>query len=235
MVVTSATRTVSTRERIINVALDLLAHGGRAAVSTRAVSLSAGVQPPAIYRLFGDKAGLLDALAAHGYAAHMAAHAAAPTSDDPVDDLRAGWDAHVAFGLANPYLYSLIYGEPCPGPPPPGATEALRYLAMLVHRIAVTGRLAVEENAAVQLLAAAGTGTTLTLIATPKTHLDPGLSHRAREAVIAAVTNDATGGEKNVASAAVTLRSLLTHITSLTDAEQELLAEWLDRVARQTR
>jgi AcrR family transcriptional regulator len=36
---------------------------GRRAVTTRAVAAGAGVQAPTIYRLFGDKDGLLDALA----------------------------------------------------------------------------------------------------------------------------------------------------------------------------
>jgi AcrR family transcriptional regulator len=42
-------------------------------VTTRSVALAAGVQPPTIYRLFGDKDGLLDAVAEHGFA-HYAAN-----------------------------------------------------------------------------------------------------------------------------------------------------------------
>jgi AcrR family transcriptional regulator len=33
---------------------------------------AAGVQPPAIYRFFGDKDGLLEAVAEHGYATFIA-------------------------------------------------------------------------------------------------------------------------------------------------------------------
>ena len=50
-------------ERIAPAAADLLQSGGIDAVSTRAVAAAAGVQPPTIYRQFGDKDGLLDAVA----------------------------------------------------------------------------------------------------------------------------------------------------------------------------
>ncbi|GAA3351862.1 hypothetical protein GCM10020358_83150 [Amorphoplanes nipponensis] len=104
--------TDGTRERIIAAALDLLTRGGEEAVSTRAVSAAAGVQPPTIYRFFGDKQGLLDAIAVHGLRGYLATKATAAQSDDPVADLRRGWDLHVELGLANPALYTLMYGRP---------------------------------------------------------------------------------------------------------------------------
>jgi AcrR family transcriptional regulator len=45
--------------------------GGPDAVSTWAVSAAAGVQPPVIYRLFGDKNGLLDAVASYGFESYL--------------------------------------------------------------------------------------------------------------------------------------------------------------------
>ncbi len=95
------------RLRLIRVASSLLADKGTAAVTTRAVAQAAGMQAPAIYRLFGDKDGLLEAVAEHvmdGYVAEKSAHVAA-TESDPVEDLRAGWTSHVEFGLANPALF----------------------------------------------------------------------------------------------------------------------------------
>lgn len=231
----SSSRT-TTRERIVEAATTLLAGGGREAVSTRAVSAAAGVQAPTIYRIFGDKQGLLDAVAAQGFARHVDVHAAAPTSDDPVEDLRHGWDVHVAFGLANPYLYSLIYGEPRPGTPPPGALEAERVLATLVRRAAAAGRLVVDEATAVRLLMAAGTGTALTLAATPEAHRSADLSALAREAVLAAITTGAPlEREPGPVGAAVALRAVLPGTAALSGAEQVLLTEWLDRIAREDR
>src|SRR5687768_637552 len=104
---TDATQSVppSTRGRIIAAAATLLGEGGREAVSTRAVSVAAGVQAPTIYRLFGDKQGLLDAVAEYGVQQWLASKMKQPVGIDPIDDLRRGWDHHVTFGLENPALY----------------------------------------------------------------------------------------------------------------------------------
>jgi AcrR family transcriptional regulator len=59
------------RARILAAAAALIADGGRDALTTRAVSAAAGVQAPTIYRLFGDKSGLLDAVAELGFAAYL--------------------------------------------------------------------------------------------------------------------------------------------------------------------
>ena len=58
-----------TRERIVACAAELLTRGGREALTTRAVASAAEVQQPTIYRLFGDKEGLLEAVAEHGFLA----------------------------------------------------------------------------------------------------------------------------------------------------------------------
>ena len=221
------------RERILAAAAELLAHGGREAVSTRAVSAAAGVQAPTIYRLFGDKQGLLDAMATHGFTTYLASKTDVQPSADPVEDLRAGWDLHVGFGLANPALYSLMYGEPRPGHVPPAARRAAEVLAQHVRRIAEAGRLRVGEERAAQLIHAAGSGTTLTLIALPPDRRDPALSELAREAVIAAITTDAPAHvAPGPVGAAAALRAVLPQTDALTGPERALLHEWLDRVTR---
>ena len=50
---------------IIEAAADLLAQSPSGDISTRAVCEAAGVQQPALYRLFGDKEGLLAATVDH--------------------------------------------------------------------------------------------------------------------------------------------------------------------------
>ena len=107
----AATGRDRTRARIVEVAAGLLAAGGRDAVSTRAVALAASTQAPAIYRLFGDKDGLLDAVAEYGFASYLARKPSPAPSADPVADLRAGWDLHISFGLENPALFALMYGD----------------------------------------------------------------------------------------------------------------------------
>jgi AcrR family transcriptional regulator len=221
----------NTRDRIVAAAAGLLAEGGREAVSTRAVSAAAGVQAPAIYRLFGDKQGLLDAVATHGFSTYLNDKADLKATADPVEDLRSGWDMHVAFGLANPALYSLMYGEPRPGAYPPAALAAAELLAGLIHRIAEVGRLRVGEQRAAHLVQAAGRGTTLALLAVPPDRRDPALSDIAREAAIAAITTDAPpAGTPGPVSAAIALRAVLPQTSVLTTHEQALLQEWLDRI-----
>jgi AcrR family transcriptional regulator len=55
----------------VSAGVQLLATGGRNAVTTRAVSATAGVQPPTIYRQFGDMQGLLGVVARETLAVHV--------------------------------------------------------------------------------------------------------------------------------------------------------------------
>ena len=221
------------RDRIVAAATRLLTEGGREAVSTRAVAAAAGLQAPVIYRLFGDKQRLLDAVAAHAFETYLSSKAGALQTGDPVEDLRAGWDLHVSFGLANPATYSLIYGDPRPGAVPPAAAEvANRILADSIHAVAAAGRLRVSEAHAAQLVHATGAGVTLTLIAMPEEHRDLTVSVLAREAVIAAITTAASAQtDPGAPGAAIALQALLGETTALTTSEMGLLRDWLDRIA----
>lgn len=232
--------TVSTRERIIQAAMGLLASGGREAVTTRAVSAAADVQPPTIYRQFGDMSGLLDAVASRGFSGYIESKITRVRADDPVEDLRAGWDLHIAFGLANPATYALMYGDPRPGAGPSAVREAAGLLREAVQRVAEAGRLRVSVDRAAAMSHAAGVGVTLSLLATPPEDREPSLSSSIREAVLAAITTDATGtttvdrpGSRRVANRAVALRAVLSEQTdSLSPGERTLLAEWLDRLSQ---
>jgi len=61
------------RARIIDAAARLLQEQGPTAVTTHGVAQAAGVQAPAIYRLFGDKNGLPEAVAEHVMATYVSA------------------------------------------------------------------------------------------------------------------------------------------------------------------
>jgi AcrR family transcriptional regulator len=227
------------RERIVRAASELLAEGGREAVSTRAVAAAAGVQAPTIYRQFGDMRGLLDEVAGFGYRAYLSEKAAREIVEDPVEDLRRGWDLHVGFGLANPAFYKLMYGDPRPGEAPAAAREAAGILHGLVSRVAEAGRLRVGVERAERMIYAAGSGVTLTLIGTEPGDRDPVLSEATREAVLAAVTTDGSDkeslegdGRDRVANRAVALKAVLSEAEAeLTPGERALLSEWLDTIA----
>lgn len=222
------------RERIIEATAKLLSEGGRDAVSTRTVCAAAQVQAPAIYRLFGDMQGLLDATGSFGLATYLDQKAAIEDSDDPVEDLRAGWDLHVEFGLAQPAFYTLIFGDVRPGHESPAAGQAAAVLAHRVNRIAQAGRLRVTEERAAQLVHSTGKGVTLTLIATPPDKRDLTLSTIARESILATITTDAgtAVAATGLVNAAVSLQAHLDETTVLTDAERALLDEWLRRIGK---
>lgn len=169
--VTSPTPPTDTRLRIVEAAAGLLRDDGPAAVTTRAVAQAAGLQAPAIYRLFGDKDGLLEAVAEHVLATWVdskarTVEAAVAGGVDPVEDLRSGWAAQVEFGLANPALFRLL-SDPGRASGSPAALSGRRVLAARVQRVAAEGRLRVPEERAVGLIQAAGTGVVTTLLSTP--------------------------------------------------------------------
>ncbi|SEQ22588.1 transcriptional regulator, TetR family [Lentzea albida] len=225
-------RYMDTRERLVKAAADLLVEGGKEAVSTRAVATAAGVQAPTLYRLFGDKDGLLDAVAAHGFAGYLASKQAMGATGDPVDDLRRGWDLHIGFGLARPAFYLLMYGEPRKRE---ARLEADAMLREIIGRIASAGRLTVPVEQAAQFVHATGLGVVLALIATQEQDRDLDLIAFTRENVIRAITKDASPDEPtDVPSRAIALKAALEEDPPqmLSHAERVLLAEWLDRVAK---
>lgn len=222
----------STRDRILKAAADLLRDQGPGAVTTRRVAQEAGLQPPALYRIFQDKDDLLVAAVEHVFAEHVAGkHTAAP-SDDPVEDLRAGWNIQIGFGLAHPYVYGLLL-DPDRARDNPAHLEGVRVLAERVHRIAAAGRLRVSEERAVDLIRAAGVGTVHTLLTQPPERRDPQLADAAFDAVTRAVLVDGPAvPAEDPAAVVAAFRTLLPGLPGLSAAEGALLDEWLRRRPR---
>jgi len=201
------------------------------------------VQPPTIYRHFGDMQGLLGVVARETLAVHVREQAIRALTSDPVEDLRRGWDLHIAFGLAHPDAFALLYSAPSVAAHVSAIHEGVEVLQGLVARIAEAGRLRIDVAHATDLIHAAGTGITLALAAIPSEERDPRLSETMREAILTAITvppaTEAENGGPNpapvaerVAVHAVALRTLLTEAPSvLSPAERQLLSDWLDRLA----
>ena len=223
------------RARLVEVAAHLLATEGPDAVTTRSVALAAGVQAPSIYRLFGDKDGLLDAVAEHGFADYVAQKPPLDAEDDPDEGLRAGWTLHVGFGLANPALFRLMHTARRTPEGQATVDAGTAVLRQRVRRVARAGRLRVPEPRAVQLIHAAGTGVVFTLIDQPEGVRDETLADLAWEAVCTTILTDPRAAEPpGPTAAAVTLRAALPDLTTFTPHESALLGDWLDRIADAT-
>lgn len=226
-------------ERMLRAAAELLKTGGVDAVSTRAVAAAAGVQPPTIYRLFGDKDGLLDAVAGfvlRGYTEKK--RSLIGTSDDPVVELRGLWDLHIEFGLDEPHCYVLTWGQARPGRLVPAAVETVELLTEVIARLGDQGRLTMSVDRATAYFRSCGTGFVLTQFATPPDARDPELSSVMFDDLMAAISADPKPKRSAVSQLpgrAVALREALRDNDNkdlpLTVAERDLLAEWLKRLA----
>ncbi|RZT78636.1 TetR family transcriptional regulator [Micromonospora violae] len=219
------------RASIVAAATELLREKGASAVTTRAVAQAAGVQAPTIYRLFGDKDGLIDAVAEHVMATYVSEKSAATddATGDPVADLRSGWRAHVEFGLTNPELYALIAARGS-GAPSPATVAGLDVLRRRVRRLATAGLLRVDEQRALLMIHSAGNGTILTLLGMPTDQRDLYLGEAMLDAVLTSIlaTTPATP-DPSTTAVAVTFATVLPDLPGLTDAERALMAEWLHR------
>jgi AcrR family transcriptional regulator len=224
------------RERVTQVAAALLAEQGPGAVTTRGVAEAAGVQAPTIYRLFGDKDGLLEAVAEHAMAAQVQAKAkvaasAASEGVDPLEDLRDGWRSQIEFGLANPALFRLL-SDPDRVRTSAAAQAGREVLSTRIHRIAAAGLLRVSEDRATDLVQAAGIGVIQSLLSMTDDRRDVTLAEAMYEAVLTQILCDvpAPDGADATSAAAIALHAAAPELTMLTEAEQRMLSEWLTRI-----
>jgi AcrR family transcriptional regulator len=124
MIVTVATPTAS-RQRsargdcdrlridLLVAAADLIgAHGEMESVSLRAVARRAGVSPTAVYRHFDDHIELLRSAVDYCWSTfYEQLRAAHDSSDDPFASFRAMGDAYIAYALAHPGQYRVLFSD----------------------------------------------------------------------------------------------------------------------------
>ena len=217
-----------TRSLLLDAAADLIATSPGEDVPLRAICDRVGVKMPTLYHYFGSKAGLFDAVIERGFDLYLDEKNAHESSGDPIQDIREGWDAHVAFGLANPGFYTLMYGTVHPGHSPAPQSRASGILLDLTRRAAVQGRLVVSPEQAAAHILVTNIGVTLRQIVLSAE--DRALSIAVRDGAIAAITGAAIG-----ATPADDAHRLLEHAAAhpaiLGAAETQLLGSWLRRLA----
>ena len=219
--------TSDTRERLIAAAADLIAASPGEEFSLRAVCDAVGVKMPTLYHFFGSKQGLIDAVIEHGFDLYLNEKSSMESSGDPIQDIRAGWDAHVAFGLANPGFYTLMYGKVRPGHSPEAQSRPSEILRALTARAAEQGRLLVPSEQAAAHILVTNIGVTLRqiILAAP----DPALSQAVREGAISAITGKGTRADDSLTTA---IEFAAARPDVLGRSETQLLIEWLGRLSR---
>ena len=101
---------VALRETLIAAALRILEADGTEP-SLRAVARSAGISAMTPYRHFPDKAGLMAAVADHGFEQLKRALIVADDRPDPREALFAQGMAFIDFARGNPALFRLMYSH----------------------------------------------------------------------------------------------------------------------------
>ncbi|MUK02228.1 TetR family transcriptional regulator [Vibrio cholerae] len=202
-------------------------------IATRAVCEAVGVTQPVLYRIFGDKRGLLDALADSGLERYAARKAELEVSADPAADLRAGWDDHLAFADEHAALYRLMFA------PRPWASSRARdgisaLLRKTLSRCAAAGLLRVEIDVALAMLLAANVGLALNRMADPDLRDVAGASESLRDAVMSSVLDDEAPERQGDPGAAarrqIREQLLLDPPEALLAEETALLGVWLSRL-----
>lgn len=123
-------RTPELRDRVLQVAVATLASEGIAGFTTRKVAQDADTSTPAVYELFGDKAGLVREMFFEGFRMLRARFDRLDETDDPRADLVQAVEALRTFVRDNPVLSEVMFSRPFadfdPGPLELKAGSAVR-------------------------------------------------------------------------------------------------------------
>ena len=138
-------RTQDLRDHVLQVAVAMLADEGIAGFTTRRVAQEAETSTPAVYELFGDKAGLVREMFFEGFRLLRSRLDRSDVSDDPRVDLVGVVKVFRAFVRENPVLAEVMFSRPFadfdPGPAELIAGSAVRELIVARVRRGVDARI----------------------------------------------------------------------------------------------
>jgi AcrR family transcriptional regulator len=159
-------RTPELRDRVLRTAVAMLAADGVAGLTARRVAISADTSVPAVYELFGDKAGLVREVYFEGFRQLRRSFEPLPRTDDPRADLIALIGALRVFARENPVLTQVMFSRPFadfdPGPDELAATASVRtYIVGEVRRCVDGGQISGDETDIAHVLLALAQGLAL--------------------------------------------------------------------------
>lgn len=105
-------RTPELRDQVLSAAVELLTTDGVSGFTTRSVARGADTSTPALYELFGDRAGLLREVFFEGFRLLRRELDALPHSEDPRDELIELANAYRGFLRERPVLAQLMFSRP---------------------------------------------------------------------------------------------------------------------------
>ena len=143
-------RTPQMRERVLQTAMDMLASDGVAGFTTRRLAQHAGTSTPAVYELFGDKAGLVREVFFEGFRLLRQYLDQVRPSQDPRAELVLVIESLRSFAREHSVLADLMFSRPFadfdPGPAERRAGDEVRlFIVAAVRRCVRAGILEGDE------------------------------------------------------------------------------------------
>lgn len=143
-------RTPEMRERVLQAAMDMLASNGVAEFTTRRLARHAGTSTPAVYELFGDKAGLVREVFFEGFRLLRQYLDEVRPSQDPRAELISVIESLRMFAREHSVLADLMFSRPFadfdPGPAERRAGDEVRlFIVAVVRRCVRAGVLEGDE------------------------------------------------------------------------------------------
>jgi AcrR family transcriptional regulator len=144
-------RTPELRDRVLQVAIAMLDSEGVAGFTTRKIAREADTSPPAVYELFGDKAGLVREMFFEGFRMLRRDFDRLEEGADPRADLVAVIETLRVFVRENPVLSEVMFSRPFadfdPGPSELQAGSAVRlFIVGRVRRCIDAGLVQGDET-----------------------------------------------------------------------------------------
>ena len=143
-------RTPEMRERVLRAAMDMLASEGVAEFTTRRLAQRAGTSTPAVYELFGDKAGLVREVFFESFRLLRQYLDEVRPSQDPRGELVSVIESLRMFAREHSVLADLMFSRPFadfdPGPAERRAGDEVRlFIVAAVRRCVRAGVLEGDE------------------------------------------------------------------------------------------
>lgn len=156
-------RTQELRDHVLHVAVSTLAAEGVTGFTTRKVAQQAETSTPAVYELFGDKAGLVREVFFEGFRLLRRHFDQLAESGDPRADLVGVIEAFRGFARGNPVLAEVMFSRPFadfdPGPDELRAGSVVReFIVGRVRRCTDAGILGGDDTDIAHVLVALAQG-----------------------------------------------------------------------------